>query len=36
MLRTEEMKKYIADSMEEMDATTLEQLYWFLRMEEGS
>lgn len=35
-MHTEEMKKYIMDSLEEMDATSLEQLYWFLRMEEGS
>lgn len=33
-MRTEEMKKYITDSLEDMDDTSLEQLYWFIRMEE--
>lgn len=36
MRNVDEMRKYITDSVEEMDDTSLEQLYWFLRMEEGA
>lgn len=34
-MRFEQMKKYIVDCLEDLEEATLEQLYWFLRMEEG-
>lgn len=32
-MREEQMKKYIMDALEYTDETTLEQIYWFLKME---
>lgn len=32
-MHEEQMKKYIMDAMEDMDQTSLEQLYWFVKLE---
>lgn len=32
-MHREQMKKYIMDAMEDIDQTSLEQLYWFVKLE---